>query len=163
MNKMPINKTEHLVYTFLMVVFMASVMTAYNVILHNGFTLESLKIAWLMFPFTFVTAFLCEWFLVGRLAMTLADKILKEEDLLLKKILITAFCFVTGMVVLMSFFGPLIANGLSSNLVEIWIKSIPVNFAMAFPLQVIIAGPLVGFVFRKFFPIGTIVVPGEDA
>jgi hypothetical protein len=161
MNKMPINKTEHLVYTFLMVVFMASVMTTYNVLLHNGFSLESMKIAWLLFPFTFVTAFLCEWFLVSKLAMALSRKFLKEEDLLIKKILITAFCFVTGMVVLMSFFGPLIANGFSSDLIEIWIKGIPINFAMAFPLQVIIAGPLVGFIFRKIFPIGTIVVPNE--
>jgi hypothetical protein len=162
MNKMPINKTEHLVYTFMMVIFMASVMTTYNVILHNGLSMESLKIAWLMFPFTFVAAFLCEWFLVGRLAMRLSHKFLKEDDLLLKKILITALCFVTGMVVLMSFFGPLIADGLSSDLIEIWIKGIPINFAMAFPLQVIIGGPLVGFVFRKFFPVGAIVVTSEE-
>lgn len=162
MNKMPINKTEHLVYTFLMVIFMASVMTTYNVILHKGLSMESIKMAWLTFPFTFTAAFLCEWFLVGKFAMRLSHKILKEDDLLLKKILITALCFVTGMVVLMSFFGPLIANGLQSNLFEIWIKGIPINFVVAFPLQVIIAGPLVGFVFRKFFPIGTIVVPSEE-
>jgi hypothetical protein len=162
MNKMPINKTEHLVYTFLMVLFMASVMTTYNVVLHNGLSVESLKIAWLTFPFTFVAAFLCEWFLVGKLAMKLSHNFLKEDDLLLKKILITALCFVTGMVVLMSFLGPLIANGLSSDLIDIWVKGIPINFAMAFPLQVIIAGPLVGFVFRKYFPIGTIVVPSEE-
>ncbi|MFV5701113.1 DUF2798 domain-containing protein [Flavobacterium sp. XS2P12] len=159
---MPVNKTEHLVYTFLMVLFMASVMTTYNVVLHNGLSVESLKIAWLTFPFTFVAAFLCEWFLVGKLAMKLSHNFLKEDDLLLKKILITALCFVTGMVVLMSFLGPLIANGLSSDLIEIWVKGIPINFAMAFPLQLIIAGPLVGFVFRKYFPIGTIVVPSEE-
>ncbi len=134
MNKMPINKTEHLVYTFLMVLFMASVMTTYNVVLHKGLSVESLKIAWLMFPFTFVVAFLCEWFLVSKLAMKLAHKFLKEEDVLLKKILITALCFVTGMVVLMSFLGPLIANGPSSDLIEIGVKGIPMNFAMAFPL-----------------------------
>ncbi|MFV8324966.1 DUF2798 domain-containing protein [Flavobacterium sp. ZS1P14] len=130
--------------------------------MHNGFSVESLKIAWLTFPFTFVAAFLCEWFLVGKLAMKLAHKFLKEDDLLLKKILITALCFVTGMVVLMSFFGPLLANGPSSDLIRIWIKGIPMNFAMAFPLQVLIAGPLVGFVFRKYFPIGTIVVPVKE-
>jgi hypothetical protein len=162
MNRMPINKTEHLVYTFLMIIFMSSVMTTYNVVLHKGLSMESLKIAWLMFPFTFFTAFLCEWFLVGKLAMKLSHKFLKEDDLLLKKILITAFCFVTGMVVLMSFLGPLIANGLSSDLIEIWMKGIPINFAMAYPLQVIVAGPLVGFVFRKLFPVGTIIVPREE-
>lgn len=158
MNKMPINKKEHLVYTFLMVLFMAAVMTSYNVILHNGFSVESIKIAWLMFPFTFVTAFLCEWFLVGKLAMKLSHKLLKQDDLIIKKVLITALFFVTGMVVLMSFFGPLLANGFSTDILEIWGKSIPVNFAMAYPLQVIIAGPVVGYVFRKLFPVGTLMV-----
>lgn len=157
MNKMPVNKKEHLVYTFFMVLFMASVMTSYNVLLHNGFSVESLKIAWLMFPFTFVIAFLCEWFLVGKLAMKLSHKFLKEDDLLIKKILITALFFVTGMVTLMSFFGPLLSNGFTTDIVLIWAKSIPVNFAMAYPLQVIIAGPFVGFVFRKLFPLGTLV------
>jgi hypothetical protein len=38
-----------------------------------------------------------------------------------------------------------------------WLKAIPTNFIMAYPLQVIIAGPLVGIVFRKLFPLGTIV------
>lgn len=156
---MPVNKKEHLVYTFFMVLFMAIVMTSYNVILHNGFSIESIKIAWLLFPFTFVIAFLCEWFLVGKLAMKLSHKFLKEDDLLLKKILITALFFVTGMVTLMSFFGPLISNGFSADLGLIWIKSIPLNFAMAYPLQVILAGPIVGFAFRKLFPLGTLVEP----
>lgn len=156
---MPVNKKEHLVYTFLMVVVMASVMTTYNVILHHGFSTESIKIAWITFPFTFVAAFLVEWFFVGKLALKIAHKILKESDALIKKILVTAFCFVTGMVVLMSFIGPIIANGFTSDILTIWLQGIPINFAMAFPLQVIIAGPLVGFVFRKLFPIGTIVVP----
>jgi hypothetical protein len=157
MNKMPINKKEHLVYTFFMVLFMAGVMTTYNVILHNGFSVESLKIAWLMFPFTFVTAFLCEWFLVGKLAMKFSHKLLKKDDLVIKKILITALFFVTGMVVLMSFFGSLLANGFSPDIVLIWGKSILVNFAMAYPLQVIVAGPVVGYIFRKTFPVGTLM------
>jgi hypothetical protein len=159
MNMMPVNKKEHLVYTFFMVLFMAIVMTSYNVILHNGFSIESIKMAWLMFPFTFVIAFLCEWFFVGKLAMKFSHKFLKEEDLLLKKIVITALFFVTGMVTLMSFFGPLLSNGFSTDLPLIWVKSIPVNFAMAYPLQILIAGPIVGFVFRKLFPLGTLVEP----
>lgn len=157
MDKMPINKKEHLVYTFFMVLFMASIMTSYNVILHNGFSIESIKVAWQIFPFTFVTAFLCEWFIVGKLATRLSHKLLKENDLLFKKLLVTSMCFVTGMVVLMSFFGPLLSNGFSNDIAILWMKSIPVNFVMAYPLQVIIAGPLVGYVFRKLFPVSTIL------
>lgn len=60
-------------------------MTTNNVVLHNGLSIESLKTAWLTFPFNFVAAFLCEWFLVGKLAMRLPHKFLKEDDVLLKK------------------------------------------------------------------------------
>lgn len=157
MNQTPINKKEHLVYTFLMVLFMAIVMTNYNVILHHGFSLGSLKAAWLMFPFTFVTAFLCEWFIVGKLAMKYSRRFLKQDDLIIKKVLITALFFVTGMVVLMSLLGPILANGITPNLVTVWLKNIPLNFIMAYPLQVIIAGPFIGFVFRRLFPLGTLV------
>ena len=159
MNNMPINKKEHLVFTFLMVFFMAIVMTTYNVIIHNGLSVESVKIAWLMFPFSFVAAFLCEWFVVGKLAMKLANKVLKEGDPIIKKVLVTALCFVTGMVTLMSLLGPILANGFSSDLLQIWGQNIPLNFAMAYPLQVIVAGPLVGIIFRKLFPLGTLVDP----
>lgn len=38
-----------------------------------------------------------------------------------------------------------------------WLASIPKNFAMAYPLQVIIAGTLVGITFRKLFPVSTII------
>lgn len=157
MNKMPVNQKEQVVYTVLMVLFMALAMTSYNVILHHGLSVESLKIAWLMFPITFVTAFLCEWFIVGPLAMKFSRKILKQEDAILKKVCITAFFFVTGMVLLMSFLGPLISNGPSPDFVQMWMRSIPINFAMAYPLQIVIAGPFIGFIFRKMFPIGTLV------
>jgi hypothetical protein len=158
---MPVNKKEHVIFTFLMVFFMAIVMTSYNVVMHNGFSLDSVRNAWLVFPFTFVTAFVCEWFIVGKIAMKLAHKVLKEDDALVKRILVTALFFVTGMVTLMSFLGPVISNGFSSDLLQLWVKNIPVNFIMAYPLQVLIAGPFIRFIFRKLFPLGTLVEPAQ--
>ncbi len=157
MNKMPINKKEKLVYTFLMVTFMAIIMTTYYVVIAEGFSVESLKNAWLAFPLMFCVAFLCEWFIVANIAMGISYKVLKENDPLMKKILITAFLFVSGMVILMSFFGTAIFNGFTSDFFMLWIQAIPKNFALAFPLQVVLAGPFIGFVFRKLFPVGTIV------
>jgi hypothetical protein len=159
MNKMPINKKEHLVYTFLMVFFMAIVMTIYNITVHHGFSVESIQKAWLVFPITFVLAFLCEWFIVSKIAMTLVHKFIKPEDALIKKITLTALFFVTGMVFLMSFLGSLIFNEYNSDWLITWLKSMPLNFMMAYPLQVLIAGPLISTIFRKLFPLGTIVVP----
>ncbi len=51
---MPVNKKEHLIYTFLMVIVMAGGMTTYNIVLENGMSVESLKKAWLIFPITYL-------------------------------------------------------------------------------------------------------------
>lgn len=158
---MPINKKENLVYTFLMVIVMASVMTGYNIIFHQGFSLESLKQTWLVFPITFTIAFIVEWFLVSKIALFLISKIIKEEDPLPKKILVSALCFVTQMVILMSVIGSILFNDFDSNWFSDLLITIPRNFVLAYPLQILIAGPLVGFVFRKLFPLGTIVEPNN--
>jgi len=157
MNQMPVNKKEELIYTFLMVLVMASVLTTFNIVFHNGFSLESLKQAWLIFPITATIAYLVEITFVGKSAFKLISKFVKETDPLPKKILISSFCFVIQMVIIMSTICALIFNPFNVNWINEWLISIPRNFIIAFPLQVLIAGPLVGFVFRKLFPIGTIV------
>lgn len=156
---MPINKKEHLVFTTLMVFFMCIVMTSYNIVIHEGFSIESFKKAWLIFPLTFVVAFLCEWFVVGKIAMRLVHKFIKPDAPLPKRILLTAFFFVTGMVIMMSFLGCVMFNEFNSEWTRNWLMTMPRNFIMAYPLQVIIAGPFILFVFRKLFPVGTIVHP----
>ena len=153
MNRMPTTLKEHLIFTFLMVFFMCLVMINYNVILHNGFSVESIKKAVLMFPLTFVVAFICEWFIVGRVAMILVTKFIKEHDPIFKKILITALFFFFFMATLMSLYGALITDGYTSNLLTTWIKNISLNFPMAYLLQVAIAGPFIRFVFNKVCPV----------
>ena len=157
MIQMPVNKREHLVYTFLMVFVMALVMTSYNVIRHDGFSLVSLQKAWIIFPITYVLAFVVEWFLVGKIAMKLIQKFVKESDPLPKKILLSALFFVTQMVFCMSLLCSIIFNEFNDQWINNWLTSMPYNFMMAYPLQVIFAGPLVGILFRKIFPLGTIV------
>lgn len=156
---MPINKKENLIYTFLMVIVMAGGMTTYNVILENGMTIQSLKKAWLIFPITYFIAFTIEWFLISKLAFMLISKIVKENDHIIKKIVLSAFCFVSLMVISMSLITTLIFKPGEGSILITWLQSIPKNFAMAYPLQILIAGPLVGFLFRKLFPVGTVVIP----
>jgi membrane protease YdiL (CAAX protease family) len=159
MSQMPVNKKEHLIYTFLMVIVMAGGMTTYNIVLENGMSVESLKKAWLIFPITYFIAFAIEWLFIGKIAFMLISKVVKEDDHLIKKILLSALCFVTLMVLSMSFITTVIFKPSMTDLLNNWLKSIPRNFAMAFPLQVLIAGPLVNFIFRKLFPVGTITMP----
>ena len=156
---MPVNKKESLVYTIMMVFVMCSVMTTYNIAVHEGLNAETIKKAWLVFPISATIAFLVEWFFVSKTAFALIRKFVKQDDVLPKKILISALCFVTQMVVIMSTICSIVFGEFSDNWFSELLVTIPRNFAMAYPLQVLIAGPLVGFVFRKLFPIGTIVVP----
>ena len=157
--RMPVNKKEEFVYTVFMVVFMALIMLSYNVILRNGLSMESIKIAWLGFPLTFVVAFLIEWFIVGKFGMALAFKILKEDDPVFKKILIIPLLIVSGMVTFMSLYGAVLTVGFSAELPREWLNNMGLNFIVAYPLQVLIARPVVSFIFRKVFPVGTITVP----
>lgn len=156
---MPVNKKENLVYTILMVLVMASVMTMFNVSVHQGFSFESLKKAWLLLPITATIAFLVEWFFVSKTAFALIGRLVKEEDPLPKKILISAFCFVIQMVLIMSIIISLLFKEFNSTWFSDLLITILRNFIMAYLLQVLIAGPLVGIVFRKLFPLGTIVTP----
>ena len=155
--KMPINRKEQLVYTFLMVIFMAITMTLYNNTLNNGFSINSIKNSWLSFPFTFIVAFICEWFVVSRIGMSLLFKILKDNDSNMKKMLITPLIIVFGMATLMSLYGTILSVGFTSQIALIWLRNFAINFIFAYPLQILIARPLITFIFRKVFPVGTII------
>lgn len=154
---MPINKKEKLVYTFLMVIFMAGAMTTYNVLLAEGFSVQSIQHAWLIFPVMFTIAFIIEWFIVAPIAFRAVGKLIKATDSEAKKGLTTALCFVLGMASLMSLVGTIIFGGFTANIPLLWLKAFCVNFPVAFILQVAIARPLIGSLFRSLFPIGTIV------
>lgn len=157
--KMPLNRKEQFVYTILMVIFMAIIMTFYNMVLNQGFSIDSVKNTWLAFPLTFIIAFICEWFIVGRFGMALLYKILNENDSNRKKMLITPLIIVFGMATLMSLYGTILSVGFSSQMPVIWLRNFAVNFIFAYPLQILIARPFIVFIFRKIFPVGVIIIP----
>lgn len=157
MDKMPVNAKENLIFTIMMVFIMALVMTAYNVFLHNGLSLDSLMKAWTLFPLTYMVAFLIEKFIVGGIAFGLIKKFIKHEDPIIKKILVSALCFVPFMVITMSLFGAIFLNESGMPWYETWLKAMPMNFIVAYPLQVLFAGPIVRYLFRIVFPVGTII------
>lgn len=133
---MPKNKRESLIYTVLMCFTMVLWMSVYNVALQHGeLSMAVLRNAWMGFPIAYVFAMICDWFLVS-------------------------CCMVVPMVLIMSLYGAAEAcvhTGQWSMLLLIWVTNIPKNFIMALPFQLIVAGPLVRFVFRRAFPEGSIV------
>lgn len=158
---MPINKKESLLYSLLMCFTMVLWMSIYNVALHtNEISLEVLKEAWLGLPMAYVVALLFDLFLVSKLAKGFAFSFLvKPEDKNLRKVLVISTCMVIPMVIIMSMYGAIEAclhSGTWNQLGMIWVMNIPMNFIMALPFQLLIAGPLVRYIFRKNFPIGVI-------
>jgi hypothetical protein len=160
--QMPQNKRESMIYTVMMCFCMVLWMALYNVTMHNGvLNLETVKDAWIGFPFAFIVALCLDWFLVGNLAKGFAFRFLvKPTDSGMKKIICVSCCMVVPMVFFMSLYGAAEAcfkTGVWSPLLMIWLTNIPKNFIMALPFQLIIAGPLVRTVFRRLFPVGKVL------
>lgn len=160
---MPINKKESLIFTFFMCSFMVYVMSIYNIYRIEGYHEGFFAKVWLGFPLAFVIAFAADWFIVSPIAKSFAFRFIRQEDPVVKKILLISGSMVCGMVIIMSLFGAIHGVGFSSQTFIVWLINIPFNFIVALPLQLLIAGPIVRLVFRQLFPMGTIThVAGAD-
>ena len=156
---MPQNKRESLIFTVMMCFFMVFFMSIYNVACHHGaLNLEIVKDAWIGFPIAYCFAMCCDWFLVSGLAKKFAfTYLVKPEDSVLKKVICVSCSMVVPMVLIMSMYGAVegcVRSGAWSQLLMIWLTNIPKNFIMALPFQLIVAGPLVRFIFRSAYPEG---------
>ena len=158
---MPRNKRESFVYTIMMCFVMVFWMSLYNIYLHSGtFTLEVLKTAWLGLPLGYCCALFLDWFVVSGPAKKIAFKLLPTFASPLRKVLTVSSCMVLPMVFFMSLYGTLevLSQTQEWNLLfVIWGTNILKNLVMALPFQLLIAGPLVRKIFRRIFPVGTIV------
>lgn len=148
---MPVNKRESVVFTIIMCGIMVFVMSVYNISIHRGLGMESIKIAWVGFPIAYIVAICADLFIVSKIAKGIAFKIIKENDPTIKKVLVISGLMVCGMVIIMSFFGAA-EQGIDKDIFKRWIFNIPVNFIMALPLQFLVAGPVVRFLFKKIYP-----------
>lgn len=112
---------------------------------HNGLSLENIQI--------FIIATLLELFVVGPVAKKLALSIPYDKSNKVFVILFLAFFMVSGMVLCMSLYG--LGNAFFSDslhgesLLASYFTLVFKNFIFAFPLQLLIMGPLVRFAFVK--------------
>ena len=164
---MPINKRESLLFTFIMCFCMVLWMSIYNVALqHGAINGEVVAAAWLGFPVAYIFAMCCDWFVASPLAKGFAFKYLvtpgKSSPLAMT--LAVSSCMVVPMVIIMSLYGACeglthMPGGILANLYSvpaIWMINIPHNFVMALPWNLLVAGPISHFVFRRAFPVGTV-------
>ncbi len=102
----------------------------------------------------FIIALLIEICIVGPCAKKIVFALPFDKSKKVNMIIAMATTMVIGMVFFMSFYGiamMYLHNGLhGDSFVSIYFSVFIKNFIMAYPLQLIIMGPLVRFVFGKF-------------
>ncbi|RJX40536.1 hypothetical protein D3P09_00490 [Paenibacillus pinisoli] len=151
---MPRSKKEEFYFGIMMVTGMVVCMTTYNVIRNDAAGTLTWQAAFIQLLAGFAVAFAVEMFAVGPIAKKLAFALPYDKSKKLYEIMVLAFFMVTGMVLSMSVFG----LGLSyysghwggDSLVASYFSLVFYNFVFAFPLQLLVMGPLVRFLFSKY-------------
>ncbi|KJJ42327.1 hypothetical protein UM89_07345 [Bacillus subtilis] len=150
---MPTNKKEGLIFGVMMCFGMVCVMSIYNAIINGANHGASLVTVFEM-VIGFIVALLLDLLLVGPLAKKIAFSMPFDKSKKVLVILAMSTCMVIGMVLCMSVFGLVTAalsNGLNGDSVfNAYLMIVLKNFILAYPLQLLIMGPLVRGVFMKF-------------
>jgi hypothetical protein len=150
---MPTTKKEDFYFGLMMCSGMVVFMTLYNLIANGLIGTTPLKGIIIQFVLGFIIAFLLELFIVGPVAKKIAFSLPYDKSKKLYVILSLSLCMVCGMVLSMSLFGlgtAYFANSLmSESLLASYFSIVLKNFIFALPLQLLIVGPLVRFLFAK--------------
>jgi len=129
-------------------------MTLYNFYLNDTFGQISFLGGITDFLIGFTVAIILDLYLVGPIAKKIAFKLTANTSNVLLKILTISTCMVIGMAFFMSIYGLITSyfhNGLYSNsVIKEFLSVFCRNFIVALPLQIIIMGPIVRFLFSKF-------------
>ncbi|WP_282137192.1 hypothetical protein [Rossellomorea aquimaris] len=151
---MPTTKKENLYFGMMMCIGMVVVMTFYNIVINDLLDTISLTGILVQLILGFIVALLLELFIVGPVAHKMVFSLPFDKSKGLYVILFTSLFMVVGMVCLMSLFGlgmTYFFDGPGeSTLVENYFSIASKNFIFALPLQLVIMGPFIRFVFAKF-------------
>lgn len=146
------NKKQSLIFTTMMCALMVLGMSIYNVLLSKGFSIKLWKGVILGYVPAFVVALFLDLFIVGRLAKSLANKLVPTSGISIKKVMVISLLMVSGMVLLMSFYGAVLHVGFTPQLPKAYLTALWTNFICALPLQILIVGPVTRKLFFKLFP-----------
>jgi hypothetical protein len=151
---LPTTKKESFYFGMMMCFGMVIVMTFYNLFINGLIGKVPLNGILIQLMLTFIIAFLLELFIVGPSAQKIAFSLSYDKSKELYVILSISFFMVVGMVLIMSLYGLGIAyffNTLGDeSLLKSYYSLAFKNFIFAFPLQLIIMGPIVRYLFAKF-------------
>lgn len=160
---MPTNKRESLIFTFIMCFCMVLWMSIYNVArMYGHIGMDVIADAWIGFPPAYIFAMLCDVSVASPLAKGFAFKHLVTPGKSSPRAmtLTVSSCMVVPMVIIMSLYGAFEGAFHAGTLAVVpmaWLTNIPLNFVMALPWNLLVAGPIARFVFRRAFPMGTVL------
>lgn len=151
---MPTTKKESLQFGIMMCFGMVVVMTVYNLMINGLIGVVSGKVILIEFILGFIIALLLDLIIVGPAAKKVALSLPFDKSKKVYVILSISFCMVIGMVLFMSLYGlgtAYYSNGFTSGslLTNYW-SIVVKNFIFAFPLQLLVMGPLVRYLFINF-------------
>ncbi|RJS61165.1 DUF2798 domain-containing protein [Bacillus sp. PK3_68] len=151
---MPITRKESLYFGLIMCFGMVLFMTLYNLYLNDAFGQISFLGGITDFLIGFIVALILDLYLVGPLAKKVAYRLTANTTNVLYKVLTISTCMVIGMAFFMSIYGLVTSyfhNGFSSNsVIKEFFSVFFRNFVVALPLQIIIIGPIVRYIFTKY-------------
>ncbi|PYE47344.1 hypothetical protein HUB98_19655 [Paenibacillus barcinonensis] len=152
---MPVSKKEQVIFGVMMCTGMVLVMMTFNLwqtgMIHQMSVMQML----LQFVIALIIAFVVESFIVGPVARKIAFSLPFAKSSKIKGIITMSLLMVIGMVLIMSLFGIVTAyftdqfNGIS--VLGLYLHTIVRNFSLALPLQLIVLGPLVRYMFSRMF------------
>ena len=149
---MPKTKLESIIFTAVTAWLMVYGMTLYNLVLAtgrftNGHFLLALEEMWL----EYIIIALCAYFISSPLAKKLAFRVVQPGDRPIAIILTIQVFTVVCQVALASILGVWHGYGFTAQFVPDYITTYCHNFAMALPLQLLLAGPIARGLFRVVF------------
>lgn len=166
---MPKTRGESIFFTAITAWMMVYVMTLYNTVLATGnFTNATFLIALKGMWIEYIIIALLAYFVSGHLAKICAFRVVQPGDRPIFIIFAIQTFTVIWQVAFASVLGVYHGYGFTSNFLPDYLITYCKNFVMAFPLQLIIVGPLARLIFRTLFlkpkkPKTTNEIQNEDA
>lgn len=151
---MPTTRKESLYFGLIMCFGMVLFMTLYNFYLNDTFGHITLLGGITDFTIGFIVAIILDLYLVGPIAKKIAFRLTANTTKVIFKVLTISTCMVIGMAFFMSIYGLVTSyfhnNFYSNSIIKEFFSVFSKNFIVALPLQIIVMGPIVRFIFTKF-------------
>lgn len=149
---MPRTRGESIFFTAITAWMMVYVMTLYNTVMACGsFTNASFLIALKGMWVEYIIIALLAYFVSGHLAKKCAFRVVQPGDRPIAIIFAIQTFTVIWQVAFASILGLYHGYGFTANFIPDYLMTYYRNFVMAFPLQLILVGPLARLIFRSFF------------